>query len=206
MPIPKPQVLRTSLTPLYRSSSARYVSSTLSRLATATSPSTRSNINDPRGGAPVDDIDLVFDYPTSQQASPSTSPPSLESSGLSASSISGGAYTGRGFDMDETITSAQETAGHVKDKMGNVMHTSKETIKRVDKEMGYPDNNVIYAGLGALGLAALYVTLREPGVTEEVRRRDPTLDARRGMQNVKHDLPAHAPLENKVEKMIGRTG
>lgn len=63
-----------------------------------------------------------------------------------------------------------------------------------------------YAGLGALGLAALYVTLREPGVTEEVRRRDPTLDARRGMHNVKHDLPAHAPLENKVEKMIGRTG
>lgn len=139
MPIPKPQVLRT----FYRSSSARHVSSTPARLATATSPSSRSNINDPRGGAPVDDIDLVFDYPTSQQASPSTSPPSLESSGLSASSISGGAYTGHGFDMDETIMSAQETVGQVKDKMGDVMHTSKATIKRVDKEMGYPDNNVM---------------------------------------------------------------
>lgn len=45
--------------------------------------------------------------------------------------------------MDETIMSAQETVGQVKDKMGDVMHTSKATIKRVDKEMGYPDNNVM---------------------------------------------------------------
>ncbi|KAK4196463.1 hypothetical protein QBC40DRAFT_234371 [Triangularia verruculosa] len=205
MPIPKPQILRTSLTPLFRSSSARYVSSTLPR-AMATATNDPRDPRDPRGGAPVEDIDLVFDYPTSQQASPNPHHPSLESSGLSASSISGGAYTGKGFDMDETITSTQETVEQVKDKMGNVMHKSKATMKRVDKEMGYPDNNVIYAGLGALALAALYVTLREPRVSEEVRRRNPTVDARGGMQNVKHDMPAHAPLENKVEKMIGRTG
>ncbi|KAK0702427.1 hypothetical protein B0T21DRAFT_353538 [Apiosordaria backusii] len=202
MPIPKSQALRSSLTPLYRASSARYVSSTLPRaLATPTSPSSRttSNIKDPLGGPPVEDIDLVFDYPTSAQASPSASPPTLESEGLSASSISGGAYTGRGFsDRDETIMSAQETVEQVKDKMGNVIHTSKATMKRVDKEMGYPDNNVLYAGLGALGLAALYVTLREPRVSEEVRR---------GKQDVNPNMPAHAPpLENKVEKMIGRTG
>ncbi|KAK4165468.1 hypothetical protein QBC43DRAFT_234683, partial [Cladorrhinum sp. PSN259] len=221
----RPSTIRsTSLLPCR---AARSLSTTLPRPA---SPSPA----DPRGGDPVDDIDVVFDYPSEAQGSISNSPPSLESSGLGAGLYPGGKYTGKG--IDDTIGSMRHTMGSMKEGMKDTMDEMKdgmgemkdnmmgeamgsmggvgrmvgsqfkEPMKRIDKEMGYPDNNVIYAGLGALGLGALYMTLREPPPTEEIRRRDPTVDARRTMRNAKHDYPAHAPLENKVEKMIGRSG
>lgn len=180
------------------------MSSTLPRLATATS-------SDPRGEKPVDDIDVVFDYPSEAQGNLSRGSPSLESAGLGPG-MYGGQYTGRG--IDDTIDAAKGTMnnmGSKVDSMGNTIKSEmrdhiKEPMKRLDKEMGFPDNNMIYMGLGALGLGALYMGLREPPVPEEVRRRDPTVDVIRGMQNVQHNHPAHAPLENKVEKMIGRSG
>ncbi|KAK4225361.1 hypothetical protein QBC38DRAFT_368905 [Podospora fimiseda] len=159
---------------------------------------------DPRGGSPVDDMDVVFDYPSAAQGSPSKTSPSLESSGLGPG-VYGGKYTGQG--IDETIDSMKHSMGSMKEGVKDTMENMEsKPMKRIDKEMGYPDNNFIYAGLGALGLGALYMTLREPPPSEEIRRRDPTVDARRTMRDAKHNYPAHAPLENKVEKMIGRTG
>ncbi|KAK4186760.1 hypothetical protein QBC35DRAFT_436582 [Podospora australis] len=218
MPVARIKNVRAVITPAYRNSSARYVSSTLPRQAMPTS----SSSNDPRGGEPVDDIDVVFDYPSSAQGKLSRDSPSLESAGL-GSAMYGGQYTGRGIDeamdsarsamdsMGSKMGSSAGSMGSKMDSMGNtikgeIRNNIKEPMKRLDKEMGFPDNNMIYMGLGALGLGALYLGLREPPPSEEIRRRDPTLDARRGMQNVKHNYPAHAPLENKVEKMIGRTG
>ncbi|KAK3985432.1 hypothetical protein QBC44DRAFT_335151 [Cladorrhinum sp. PSN332] len=184
----RPSALRALALPSCRS--ARLLSTTLPRAATETKRP------DPRGDSPVDDIDVVFDYPSQAQGSMSKNRPSLESSGLGPG-VYGGKYSGRG--IDDTIGSMKDSMKEgMKDTMGGAF---KEPMKRIDKEMGYPDNNVLYAGLGALGLGALYMTLRErrPSV-------DPTADARRTMANANHDHPAHAPLENKVEKIIGRTG
>lgn len=48
--------------------------------------------------------------------------------------------------------------------------------------------------------------LRQPGQSEKMGRWDPTMDARLAMHGTKHNYPAHAPLEKKMEKMIGRGG
>jgi len=145
--------------------SVRCLSSTIPRAPTST-------LSDPRGGEPVNDIDVVFDYPSEAQGSMSHNPPSLESAGLGAG-MYGGKYTGKG--IDEAMGSMKGSMGGI----GRVGSSMKEPMKKIDKEMGYPNNNVIYAGLGALGLAALYMKLRQPGQREKTHGWDANIDARR---------------------------
>lgn len=173
------------------------------------------------GGEPVNDIDVVFDYPSQAQGSMAHGRPSLESAGLGAG-MYGGRYTGKGIDetigsmkggvnsvkegMESTMGQMKDTMGGMEDSLGNTMG-EEPIMKKIDKEMGYPDNKVIYAGLGALGLAALYMKLRQPGQNEKkMGRWDPSVDARFAMHGTKPNHPAHAPLGNKIEKMIGRGG
>lgn len=117
------------------------------------------------GGDPVNDIDVVFDYPSQAQGSMSHGRPSLESAGLGAG-MYGGEYTGKGIDetigsmksgmkegMENTMGQMKDTMGEMKDSLGNTMgsmggigrmgSSMKEPMKRIDKEMGYPDNKVM---------------------------------------------------------------
>jgi len=171
------------------------------------------------GGDPVNDIDVVFDYPSQAQGSMAHGLPSLESAGLGAG-MYGGRYTGKGIDdavgsmksgansvkegMESKMGQMKDTMGGMKDSLGNTM--GKDAMKGMDTEMGHPENKFIYAGLGALGLAALYMKLRQPGQTEKKVRWDPSMDARSALHGTSRAQPAHAPLEKKIEKMIGRGG
>ncbi|KAK3291440.1 uncharacterized protein B0H64DRAFT_435793 [Chaetomium fimeti] len=100
-------------------------------------PTNRYPPNDPRGANPVDDIDLVFDYPSEGQTSHQKEP--LETSGLDYHSA---------------------LPHHPKPGMGqNIPGTGK-----MGKGMGATDSNVMYRyiGLGAVGLGGLYMMMRRP--------------------------------------------
>lgn len=75
-------------------------------------PTNRYPPNDPRGGNPVDDIDVVFDYPSEGQTSHQKQP--LETSGL---------------DLHSAMPHHPKQGG-----VGS---------RKMDKEMGYPDNNAM---------------------------------------------------------------
>ncbi|AEO59450.1 hypothetical protein MYCTH_2119667 [Thermothelomyces thermophilus ATCC 42464] len=112
------------------------------------------------GGTPVDDIDLVFDYPTEGQTSHQKQP--LESQGLDYHS----ALPRR--------PKAENLAG----KMG--------------KEMGSTDSYVKYIGLGALGLAGLYMMMRRTNSKSASNMTKPG------------DSAAQKSADIKMERMLGR--
>jgi hypothetical protein len=94
----------------------RCLSTTAARCATPTGGKVYGP-NDPRGGNPVDDIDLVFDYPTEGQASHQKQP--LETSGL------------------DIHSAMPHHPKGVKAGMQQAMG------KKLDKEMGYPENRMM---------------------------------------------------------------
>ncbi|KXX81624.1 hypothetical protein MMYC01_202189 [Madurella mycetomatis] len=125
-------------------SATRCLSTTAARPATPTAGKPYGP-NDVHGGNPVDDIDVVFDYPSEGQTSHQKQP--LESSGL---------------DIHSAIPHhpKSDMKGGAQQPMG----------KRLGKEMGYPNNNMIYMGLGALGLGGLYMKASESTMEKMVGR------------------------------------
>ncbi|KAH6842211.1 hypothetical protein B0I37DRAFT_313580 [Chaetomium sp. MPI-CAGE-AT-0009] len=122
-------------------------------------PTNRYPPNDPRGANPVDDIDLVFDYPSEGQTSHQKQP--LEASGL---------------DYHSALPHKQNVPGA--GKMG--------------KEMGATDSNVIYIGLGAVGLGGLYMMMRRPNPKNKSNMAQPG------------DLAAQKPAESQMDRVLGR--
>lgn len=126
MLLPKPAgtgtarlALRSALRP-----AARSLSTTAARSATPTAGKPSYGPNDPRGGIPVDDIDVVFDYPSEGQTAHQKQP--LEASGL-----------------DIHSAMPHHPKGGTKAGMQQAMG------KRFDKEMGRPSNNMMYVPYSA---------------------------------------------------------
>ncbi|EAQ84358.1 predicted protein [Chaetomium globosum CBS 148.51] len=154
-----PKQIRVSLRALPRTT--RCLSTTTVR--PWATPTNRYPPNDPRGANPVDDIDLVFDYPSEGQTSHQKEP--LEKSGLDYHSA-----------LPHRPKVGQNIPGA--GKMG--------------KEMGATDSNVIYIGLGAVGLGGLYMMMR---------RRNPNPKSNMTQPG---DLAAQKPAETQMERVLGR--
>ncbi|KAL2263587.1 hypothetical protein VTK26DRAFT_6054 [Humicola hyalothermophila] len=118
---------------------------TLRSLAT---PTGRQPPKDPHSQPPVDDIDLVFDYPTEGQASYQKQP--LEQSGL---------------DLHSAMPhhQPQGPAKAAGDAMRSAGQSMPSGAGRLGKEVGSGEgNNMLYFGIGALGLGGLYMMMRRP--------------------------------------------
>ncbi|AEO64784.1 b14cec5e-8126-4869-bee9-d41d5cbd1dda [Thermothielavioides terrestris] len=113
-------------------------------------PTNRYPPSDARGGIPVEDIDVVFDYPSDGQASHQKTP--LEQSGLDLHSA-----------MPHYPKASSTAAGMA-------------GAQRMGKEMGYTDSNAMYRyiGLGALGLGGLYLFMRRRNPPAEPASKDRT--------------------------------
>ncbi|KAK3305032.1 uncharacterized protein B0T15DRAFT_511009 [Chaetomium strumarium] len=104
--------------------------------------------NDPRGGSPVDDIDVVFDFPSEGQASYQKR--SLDESGLDIHSAMPHHQRGAAA----AAAAGMKRGGGAKEMAeGNVMYV---LLNQVLFPYGY-------IGLGALGLGGLYMVMRRRG-------------------------------------------
>ncbi|KAK0640781.1 hypothetical protein B0T16DRAFT_202147 [Cercophora newfieldiana] len=85
---------------------------------------------------------------------------------------------------------------------------------RVDKEMGYPDQRVLYALVSGIGLIALYGGIKStmyegervaPQLTATAAPIEPKEYMSANRDKTVH-LPSRKPTDNKMERFIGRGG